>query len=172
MSTDTTANKVGRPRKSDEERKRHRVQVAMSDGELRDAQRLAELQDTSVSAALAEAATTTLHAALRNRIEASYTNLRVVRETDETRPCRLYIRSGSRNILGSVSDDPETVAFMQLFAAAPQMLQALKALKLLAMEWEQARYGKTHKEMQGYHYQPEIYDAQAAIAKAEGRAEG
>jgi hypothetical protein len=42
--------------------------------------------------------------------EASFTNLRVVRETDETRPCRLYIRSGSRNIFGSVNDDPETVA--------------------------------------------------------------
>jgi hypothetical protein len=103
--------------------------------------------------------------------EASFTNLRVVRETDETRPCRFYIRSGSRNIFGSISDDPETVAFMHLIAAAPKMLQALKALNLLAMEWEQARYGKTHKEMQGYLYQPEIYDAQSAIAKAEGRAE-
>jgi hypothetical protein len=39
----------------------------MSDRELRDARRLAELQDTSVSAALAAAATTTLQAVLRKR---------------------------------------------------------------------------------------------------------
>jgi hypothetical protein len=62
-----------------------------------------------------------------------------------------------------------TPADRALIAAAPKMLEALKALNLLAMEWERARYGKTHKEMQGYLYQPEIYDAQAAIAKAEGR---
>jgi hypothetical protein len=39
----------------------------MSDRELRDARRLAELQDTSVSAALAAAATATLQAVLRKR---------------------------------------------------------------------------------------------------------
>lgn len=156
MTTDTTANKGGRPRKSDDERKRHRVQVAMSDGELRDPQRLAELQDTSVSAALAEAATTTLQAALRNRTESSYTNLRVVRETDD-RPCRFYIRSGSRNVFGSVSDDPETVAFMHLIAAAPEMLEALK----MVLDDPDALDGRPRTAKIVY----------AAIAKAEGRAE-
>ena len=58
-----------------------------------------------------------------------------------------------------------------LISAAPEMLEALKRLTYLAEQLEQARYGKTHREMQGYHYQPEIYEAQAAIAKAEGRAE-
>jgi hypothetical protein len=154
MTTDTTANKGGRPRKSDDERKRHRVQVAMSDGELRDARRLAELQDTSVSAALAAAATTTLQTVLRNRTEASYTNLRVVRETDETRPCRVYVRSGSRNVIASVNDDPETVAFFQLIAAAPKMLEALKDCRDL---------------IENMPVEELLMQVEAAIAKAEGR---
>jgi len=58
--------------------------------------------------------------------EETYTNLRVVRETDETRPCKLYIKSGSRTVLASVLDDPETVAMFQLFSAAPEMLDFIK----------------------------------------------
>jgi hypothetical protein len=93
--------------------------------------------------------------------EASFTNLRVVRETDETRPCRLYIRSGSRNIFGSVNDDPETVAFMHLIAAAPEMLGALKdAIEVLA--------GIADDDALEYSVALAV---QFAIAKAEGRAE-
>ena len=48
-------NKGGRPRKDSSEKKLHRVQIAMSDAQLADARRLAQLQDTSVSAAVANA---------------------------------------------------------------------------------------------------------------------
>lgn len=48
-------NKGGRPRKEASEKKLHRVQIAMSDAQLADARRLAQLQDTSVSAAIAAA---------------------------------------------------------------------------------------------------------------------
>ena len=95
--------------------------------------------------------------------EASFTNLRVVRETDETRPCRLYVRSGSRNVIASVNDDPETVAFFQLIVAAPQMLEALKALIAYQADNETEYLGM----QQIVAYQR----ARAAIAKAEGRAE-
>ncbi len=95
--------------------------------------------------------------------EASFTNLRVVRETDETRPCRFYIRSGSRNIFGSVNDDPETVAFMHLIAAAPEMLEALKALIAYQADNETEYLGM--QQIAAYQR------AKAAIAKAEGRAE-
>ncbi len=93
---------------------------------------------------------------------ASFTNLSVVRETDETRPCRLYVRSGSRNIFGSVSDDPETVAFMHLIAAAPKMLQALKVLCNFKRE---CPCEVSNEELAAWD------KARAAIAKAEGRAE-
>jgi hypothetical protein len=86
--------------------------------------------------------------------EASFTNLSVVRETDETRPCRFYIRSGSRNVIGSVSDDPETVAFMHLIAAAPEMLDALKACRDL---------------IENMPVEELLMQVEAAIAKAEGR---
>jgi hypothetical protein len=86
--------------------------------------------------------------------EASFTNLRVVRETDETRPCRFYIRSGSRNIFGSVNDDPETVAFMHLIAAAPKMLDALKDFRDL---------------IENMPVEELLMQVEAAIAKAEGR---
>ncbi len=59
----------------------------------------------------------------------TYADLRVVRETDETRPCKLYIRSGSRNVIASVNDDPETVAMFKLFAAAPEMLDFIKQFR-------------------------------------------
>lgn len=52
---ETTKNKGGRPRKDTSEKKLHRVQIAMSDAQLADARRLAQLQDTSVSAAVANA---------------------------------------------------------------------------------------------------------------------
>lgn len=52
---ETTKNKGGRPRKDSSEKKLHRVQIAMSDAQLADARRLAQLQDTSVSAAVANA---------------------------------------------------------------------------------------------------------------------
>jgi hypothetical protein len=61
--------------------------------------------------------------------EETYTNLRVVRETDETRPCKLYIKSGSRKVIGSVYDGPERVAMFQLFAAAPEMLDFIKVFR-------------------------------------------
>jgi len=54
MSTKTSdKSKGGRPRKSPDERKSHRVQVAMSDAELEAARELARLRETSVSAAVA-----------------------------------------------------------------------------------------------------------------------
>jgi len=53
---------VGRPRKRSTEKKTHRVQVAMSDQQKADAERLAELQDTSVSAAVASSVTVALRA--------------------------------------------------------------------------------------------------------------
>jgi hypothetical protein len=86
--------------------------------------------------------------------EASYTNLRVVRETDETRPCRVYVRSGSRNVIASVNDDPETVAFFQLIAAAPKMLEALKDCRDL---------------IENMPVEELLMQVEAAIAKAEGR---
>ena len=56
-----------------------------------------------------------------------------------------------------------------LISAAPEMFQALRELVKLAMYWEQKRYSLTHEEMMPYKYQPEIYAALRAIAKAEGR---
>jgi len=87
---------------------------------------------------------------------ASFTNLRVVRETDETRPCRVYVRSGSRNVIASVNDDPETVALFQLFAAAPEMLEALKA---------SLRHFGPHGADEDQYV---IHTMRAAIAKAKG----
>jgi hypothetical protein len=57
--------------------------------------------------------------------EAKHTNYQVVFEKNETRPCKMYISSGNRNLVASVNNDPETVAMFQLFAAAPDMLEAL-----------------------------------------------
>jgi hypothetical protein len=90
----------------------------------------------------------------------TYANLRVVRETDETRPCKLYIRSGSRNVIASVNDDPETVAMFQLFAAAPEMLEALERIlpAAMALARKQASYDQFG----------DIDFAKATIAKAKG----
>jgi hypothetical protein len=60
--------------------------------------------------------------------ETKHTNYKVVFEKNETRPCKMYISSGNRNLVASVNNDPETVAMFQLFAAAPEMLEALEAL--------------------------------------------
>jgi len=58
--------------------------------------------------------------------ETKHTNYKVVFEKNETRPCKMYISSGNRNLVASVNNDPETVAMFQLFAAAPEMLEALE----------------------------------------------
>ena len=50
----------------------------------------------------------------------------VVREKEIDRPCKLYLRAGSRSIIASAVDDEEAIAQFQLFAAAPEMLEALK----------------------------------------------
>ena len=60
--------------------------------------------------------------------KAKHTKYKVVFEKNETRPCKMYISSGNRNLVASVNNDPETVAMFQLFAAAPEMLEALEAL--------------------------------------------
>jgi hypothetical protein len=85
----------------------------------------------------------------------------VIKETDKSRPCRLYIRSGCRNVLASVNDDPQTIELFTLFAAAPEMLDVLKELDECATYWSE------------YDVPIGIHDRiKAAIAKAEGRAEG
>lgn len=56
-----------------------------------------------------------------------------------------------------------------LISAAPEMFQALRELVKLPIYWEQKRYSLTHEEMMPYKYQPKIYAALRAIAKAEGR---
>jgi hypothetical protein len=88
----------------------------------------------------------------------------VIKETDESRPCRLYIRSGCRNVLASVNDDPQTIELFTLFAAAPEMLEALKALI--------AYQADNETEYLGMQQIGSYQRAKAAIAKAEGRAEG
>jgi hypothetical protein len=63
MSTNASdRSKGGRPRKSQDERKGHRVQVAMSDAELEAARELARLRETSVSAAVASSVSVALQA--------------------------------------------------------------------------------------------------------------
>jgi hypothetical protein len=66
--------------------------------------------------------------------ETKHTNYKVVFEKNETRPCKMYISSGNRNLVASVNNDPETVAMFQLFAAAPDMLEALEELLECVLE--------------------------------------
>jgi phytoene/squalene synthetase len=40
----------------------------------------------------------------------------------------MYINSEKQNLVASFYDDPETVAMFQLFAAAPDMLEALERM--------------------------------------------
>jgi hypothetical protein len=68
----------------------------------------------------------------------------------------VYVRSGSRNVIASVNDDPETVALFQLFAAAPEMLEALKA---------SLRHFGPHAADEDQYV---IHTMRAAIAKAKG----
>lgn len=107
-------------------------------------------------------------------MEAKHTNYKVVFEKNKTRPCKMYISSDNRNLVASVNNDPETVAMFQLFAAAPDMLEALEALLESAMQSEYL----VHNEMcsraekdeileKGWFSDP-IYQAIAAIAKAKG----
>jgi len=93
--------------------------------------------------------------------KAKHTNYKVVFEKNETRPCKMYISSGNRNLVASVNNDPETVAMFQLFAAAPDMLEALEALLPLA---EDFYYDVNH----GDEYVEQFVKARAAIAKAKG----
>jgi hypothetical protein len=90
--------------------------------------------------------------------EAKHTNYKVVFEKNETRPCKMYISSGNRNVVASVNNDPETVAMFQLFAAAPDMLEALEeAIEIL----ERISYND------GYAHSVAL-TVQRAIAKAKG----
>lgn len=63
MNDDTPEKRsVGRPRKRSTDKKPHRVQVAMSDQQKADADRLAELQDVSLSEAVASSVSVALRA--------------------------------------------------------------------------------------------------------------
>lgn len=95
--------------------------------------------------------------------ETKHTNYKVVFEKNETRPCKMYISSGNRNLVASVNNDPETVAMFQLFAAAPDMLEALEAL----MPWMDLVLQRT---MWTYDAQWDQLNknAKRAIAKAKG----
>ena len=89
--------------------------------------------------------------------EAKHTNYKVAFEKNETRPCKMYISSGNRNVVASVNNDPETVAMFQLFAAAPDMLDVLEELNECASYWSQ------------YDVPVGIHDRiKSAIAKAKG----
>jgi hypothetical protein len=89
--------------------------------------------------------------------ETKHTNYKVVFEKNETRPCKMYISSGNRNLVASVNNDPETVAMFQLFAAAPDMLEVLEELDECASYWSQ------------YDVPVGIHDRiKSAIAKAKG----
>jgi hypothetical protein len=92
--------------------------------------------------------------------EAKHTNYKVVFEKNETRPCKMYISSGNRNVVASVNNDPETVAMFQLFAASPDMLEVLEELDECASYWSQ------------YDVPVGIHDRiKLAIAKAKGQQE-
>ena len=101
----------------------------------------------------------------------------VIKETDDSRPCRLYIRSGCRNVLASVNDDPQTIELFTLFAAAPEMLEALKIGRRAIGEHHKPTDCYATGPLTGNHYADlvqcpaclfiHMYDA--AIAKAEGR---
>jgi hypothetical protein len=93
--------------------------------------------------------------------KSKYAIYKVVFETDKKKPCRMYINSEKQNLVASFYDDPETVAMFQLFAAAPDMLEALEALLPLA---ENFYYDVNH----GDEYVEQFVKARAAIAKAKG----
>jgi hypothetical protein len=70
----------------------------------------------------------------------------------------MYISSEKQNLVASFYDDPETVAMFQLFAAAPDMLEALEeAIEIL----ERISYND------GYAHSVAL-TVQRAIAKAKG----
>jgi hypothetical protein len=87
----------------------------------------------------------------------------VTREKDIDRPCRLYVRAGSRTLLASAVDDAESLAQLQLFAAAPEMVEALK--RMLCHAVYNAEYNKWTIEMSDFVLQHN----KELIAKAEGR---
>jgi hypothetical protein len=95
--------------------------------------------------------------------KAKHTKYKVVFEKNETRPCKMYISSGNRNLVASVNNDPETVAMFQLFAAAPDMLEALEALLDFVNSID------TIREMDQKGFLPTcIVNSKLAIAKAKG----
>lgn len=100
--------------------------------------------------------------------EAKHTNYQVVFEKNETRPCKMYISSGARNLVASVNNDPETVAMFQLFAAAPEMLEALEYTRS-TMSDVCTLNGCTCREYGWQHDDPKaIAMIDAAISKAKG----
>jgi hypothetical protein len=100
--------------------------------------------------------------------KAKHTKYKVVFEKNETRPCKMYISSGNRNLVASVNNDPETVAMFQLFAAAPEMLEALEYTRS-TMSHVCTLNGCTCKEYGWQHDDPKaIAMIDAAIAKAKG----
>jgi hypothetical protein len=106
--------------------------------------------------------------------KAKHTKYKVVFEKNETRPCKMYISSGNRNLVASVNNDPETVAMFQLFAAAPEMLEALEALLESAIQAEHFEHNsynpptEIHEMMANGDFSKRIFNAIAAIAKAKG----
>lgn len=101
---------------------------------------------------------------------------RLVRETDDSRPCRLYVRAGNRTLLASAEDTPEVAAQFQLFAAAPEMLEALE---FIAKQYDESMDSAANSSrvislqmLIKRALADRLYDAsctaKAAIAKAEG----
>lgn len=85
-------------------------------------------------------------------------------ETDDSRPCRLYVRAGTRTLIASTEDNPEAIAQFALFAAAPELLDALKFIGKL---WDDQLPTST-LVMNFYEAKVAAY---IAIAKAEGKAQ-
>jgi hypothetical protein len=102
--------------------------------------------------------------------KSKYAIYKVVFETDKKKPCRMYINSEKQNLVASFYDDPETVAMFQLFAAAPDMLEALEYTRS-TMSDVCTLNGCTCKEYGWQHDDPKaIAMIDAAIAKAGGGA--
>jgi hypothetical protein len=75
----------------------------------------------------------------------------------------MYINSEKQNLVASFYDDPETVAMFQLFAAAPEMLEALEALLDFVNSID------TIRVMDQKGFLPTcIVNSKSAIAKAKG----
>jgi len=106
--------------------------------------------------------------------KSKYAIYKVVFETDKKKPCRMYINSEKQNLVASFYDDPETVAMFQLFAAAPDMLEASEQAQSFIREITEinGKYSYLNSRMNNTVIISDAYSAlrtiESAIAKAKG----